>query len=98
MLAVDIELEIDTIESALAERGLETQYTGMEHETSYTITGSSKVIEIISGVSGDYFRPEHVVEAIVYGDDKGVYTDATRTFEDVTSVEDFLKAVTEIMQ
>jgi hypothetical protein len=89
-------LNIDTIESALADRGLETQYTGMEHSTSYTITGSSKVIEIISGVSGDYFRSEHVVEAIVYGDGHDL-TDATREFEDVETVEEFLKAVAELL-
>lgn len=90
------ELNIDTIESALADRGLDTQYTGMEHGTSYTITGSSKVIEIIDGVSGDFFRPDHVLEAIVYGDGISV-TGATDTFADVETVEDFLKAVAEIM-
>lgn len=89
-------LNIDTIESALADRGFDTQYTGMEHGTSYTITGSSKVIEILDGVSGDSFRTDHVLEAIVYGDGKEV-TDATRQFEDVESVEEFLKAVAEIM-
>lgn len=88
-------LSIDTIESALADRGLDTQYTGMDDTTSYTITGGSKVLEIISGVSGDYFRNEDVVEAIVYGDGKDM-SDATRTFEDVETVEEFLKAVAEI--
>lgn len=90
------ELNIDTIESALADRGLDTEYTGMEHGTSYTITGSSKVIEIIDGVSGDFFRTDHVLEAIVYGDGKEV-EDATRTFDSVESVEEFLKAVADIM-
>lgn len=88
------QISIDTIESALAERGLDTQYTGMEHGTSYTITGSSKVIEILDGVSGDFFRSDHVLEAIVYGDGLDV-SDATRSFEDVESVEEFLKAVAE---
>lgn len=89
------ELSIDVIESALADRGFDTQYTGMEDGTSYTITGGSKALEIIDGVSGDYFRSEHVVEAIVYGDGKDM-SDATRTFEDVETVEEFLKAVAEI--
>jgi hypothetical protein len=89
-------LSIDAIESALADKGLDTQYTGMEHGTSYTITGSSKVIEILDGVSGDYFRSDHVLEAIVYGDGMSV-EDATRSFEDVESVEEFLKAVAELL-
>lgn len=89
-------LEIDTIESALADRGMDTQYTGMEHGTSYTITGGSKVIEIIDGVSGDYFRTDHVVEAILYGDGMDV-EDATRSFEDVETVEEFLKAVADLI-
>lgn len=89
-------LEIDTIEAALADRGMDTQYTGMEHGTSYTITGGSKVIEIIDGVSGDYFRTDHVVEAILYGDGMDV-EDATRSFEDVETVEEFLKAVAELI-
>jgi hypothetical protein len=90
------QLSIDTIESALADRGLDTQYTGMEHGTSYTITGGSKVIEIIDGVSGDYFRSDDVLEAIVYGDSQRDLTDATRTFDSVETVEEFLKAVAEI--
>ena len=96
-MSAQIELEIESIESALAERGIETQYHGMEHETSYTITGASKVIEIISGVSGDYFRPEHVVEAILYGEGKFELTDATRQFEDVETVEEFLKTVADLL-
>lgn len=94
-VATQIEIEIDTIEAALTEQGMETAYTGMEHATSYTITGETKVIEIISGVSGDYFRPEHVVEVIVYAH-SSVYG-ATREFEDVETVEDFMKAVADIM-
>lgn len=89
-------LSIDKIESALADRGLATEYTGMEDGTSYTITGTHKVIEIIDGVSGDFFRTEHVVEAIVYGDGKDL-TDATREFEDVETVEEFLRAVAELL-
>lgn len=88
-------LSIDTIEAALADRGLDTQYTGMDDLTSYTITGSSKVIEIIDGVSGDTFRSENVVEAIVYGDGNSL-TDATPAFESVETVEEFLKAVADI--
>lgn len=89
-------LNIDTLESALADRGLDTEYTGMEHMTSYTISGSSKVIEIINGVSGDSFRSEDVVEALIYSDGQ-TYEDATSKFEDVETVEEFLKAVAEIM-
>ena len=89
------ELSIDTIESELADRGLDTQYTGMEHGTSFTITGSSKVIEILDGVSGDSFRSDHVIEAIVYGDGMSV-EDATPAFESVETVEEFLRAVAEI--
>lgn len=88
-------LPISTIEDALADRGLDTDYTGMEHGTSYTITGGSKVIEILDGVSGDYFRSEDVLEAIVYGYDKSV-EDATPAFDSVETVEEFLKAVAEI--
>lgn len=90
-------LSIDTIESALADRGLETQYYSSDEIGTYTITGSSKVIEIIEGVSLDYFRSENVVEAIVYGDGHEM-TDATAAFEDVETVEEFLKAVADLMQ
>lgn len=94
-VATQIEIEIDTIEAALTARGMETAYTGMEHGTSYTITGETKVIEILDGVSGDYFRPEHVLEVIVYGHAE-VYG-ATREFEDVETVEEFMAAVAGIM-
>lgn len=89
-------LNIGTIEDALTERGLETSYYSSDELGSYTITGSSKVIEIIEGVSLDSFTSENVVEVVVYGDGKEV-TDATREFEDVETVEDFLKAVADIM-
>lgn len=89
-------LSIDKIEAALAERGLATEYTGTDDLTSFTITGTNKVIEIIEGVSGDSFRSENVVEAIVYGDGKDL-TDATREFEDVETVEEFLRAVAELL-
>lgn len=88
-------LSIDTIESALADRGLVTDFTGMDEGTSFTITGGSKVIEILDGVSGDTFRSEDVIEAIVYGDGKSI-EDATPAFESVETVEEFLKAVAEI--
>ena len=90
-------LSIDAIESALADKGMDTNYTGMEHSTSFTITASSKVIEIIDGVSGDYFRSDHVIEAILYGDGNHV-EDATRSFEDVETVEEFLAAVDTLLQ
>jgi hypothetical protein len=90
------ELSIDAIETALAAKGMDTNYTGMEHGTSFTITSSSKVIEILDGVSGDFFRPDHVIEAILYGDGNAV-EDATRSFEDVETVEEFLAAVDSLL-
>lgn len=90
-------ISIDTIESALADRGLDTKYTGMDELSSYLITGSHKSIEIIDGVSGDTFRSENVVEAIVYGDDGQGMEDATAAFEDVETVEEFLAAVAGIL-
>lgn len=88
------QISIDTIESELADRGLVTHFTGMDEGTSFTITGGSKVIEILDGVSGDKFDAEDVIEAIVYG--SGEVYNATREFEDVETVEDFLKAVSGI--
>lgn len=89
-------LPIGTIEDALAERGLDTQFTGMDHGTSYIITGGSTEVEILDGVSGDFFRAEDVAEVIVYGDSKMGFRDATPEFESVETVEEFLKAVAEI--
>jgi predicted ATP-grasp superfamily ATP-dependent carboligase len=91
-------LPIGTIEDALAERGLETSYHSTDELGSYTITGSSKVIEIIEGVSLDSFTSENVVEAVVYGDTLRDTADVTAAFEGVETVEEFLKAVAEIMQ
>jgi len=89
-------LPIGIIEDALAERGLDTSYYSSDETGSYTITGGSKVLEIIEGVSLDSFTSENVVEAIIYGEGKQDLTDATATFESVETVEEFLKAVSEI--
>lgn len=89
-------LSIDRIESALADKGLVTEYTGMEHGTSFTITGDTRVIEILDGVSGEYFRSEQVIEAVLYKDGLDV-EDATSQFEDVETIEEFLKAVSELL-
>ena len=91
-------LPIATIEDALAERGLVTEYTGMDDGTSFTITGGSKTVEILDGVSGDSFRSEDVIEAIVYGDSQRDTEDATATFDSVETVEEFLRAVADIFQ
>ena len=89
-------LSIDDIESALSEMGLTTSYTGDDDFTSYLIDSSAVQIEILDGVSGDYFRSAHVTEVNVYynGNWSG---EATSKFEDVETVEDFLSAVRDIL-
>jgi hypothetical protein len=88
-------LNISRIEDELAERGIETQYTGTDDYTSFIIgVGSAREIELLDAVSGDSFRTGHLTEAILYG---STTEDVTDTFEVVESVEEFLTAVEELL-
>lgn len=61
-----MKIEIAPIEDQLAELGIETRYTGSDEFTSYILALGSRELEILDGVSGDYFRPADTVEAILY--------------------------------
>jgi len=89
-------LSIHPIEDALAEMGMETGYHSTDDYGVYSIRNGSREIEILEAVSLDAFNSENVVEAILYGDGNAVQN-MTETFEEVESVEDFLKAVAEVM-
>jgi hypothetical protein len=89
-------LSIDAIEDALADKGMDAQYTGMDEGTTYQITYGGKMVEILDGVSGEYFREDHLVEAILYGADNSV-TNVTSAFEGVETVEEFLQSVTGLL-
>jgi hypothetical protein len=82
------------IEEALDARGLDYHMTGTDEYTSFLITSGSKEIEILDAFSGAYYKPEHLSEAVLYGD---TTENVTRKFEDVESVEEFLAAVNEIL-
>lgn len=86
-------LNIDRIEDALAEHGYVTEYTGEDDYTSYRITGGSRELEILDGVSGAYFKPENVTEAILYA---SIPVDATETIAEVRTEQEFLMAVANI--
>jgi hypothetical protein len=83
-------LSIDVIEAKLADAGYDTIYTGEEHYTSFLIRGGSKELEILDAVSGDSFCSENLTEAVIYSERPA---DATRDFESVETVEEFLEAV-----
>jgi CxxC motif-containing protein (DUF1111 family) len=88
-------LSINRIEDELAERGIETNFTGTDDYTSFIIgVGSAREIELLDAVSGDSFRAENLTEAILYGAETENVTD---TFEGVESVEEFLTAVAELL-
>lgn len=89
-------ISIDAIEDALADKGMDAQYTGMDEGTSYQITYGGKMVEILDAVSGDSFREDDLVEAILYGSDNSV-TNVTSAFEGVESVEEFLQSVTGLL-
>lgn len=86
-------LSIDRIEDALADRGIDTQFTGTDDYTSFIMTHGSREIEILDAVSGDSFRPDQVTEAILYGT---TTENVTETFERVDSVDEFLDAVAKL--
>lgn len=86
-------LNIDRIEDELAERGYVTEYTGDDDYTSFRITGGSRELEILDAVSGAYFKPDHLLEAILYA---SVPVDATDAIGAVESVEEFLEVVGKI--
>lgn len=87
-------IAIAPIEDALAEQGIETVYTGTGDYTSFLIRNGSREIEILDAVSGDSFNSENLTEAILYGSKT---VDATGVFENVETVEEFLKAVAELL-
>lgn len=89
-------INIDVIESELADKGMDAQYTGMDEGTSYQITYGGKMIEILDAVSGDSFREEDLIEAVLYGADNSV-TNVTSAFEGVETVEEFLQSVTGLL-
>lgn len=87
-------LNIDRIESALADQGIETLYTGTDDYTSFLIRNGSTELEILDAVSGGSFRSEDLTEAIRYRGDG--FNNETARFEDVETVEEFLKAVADV--
>lgn len=88
-------ISINRIEDELAERGIETQYTGTDDYTSFIIgVGSAREIELLDAVSGESFRTEHLTEAILYGT---TTEDVTDDFAEVDTVGEFLDAVTNVL-
>jgi hypothetical protein len=87
-------LEIDVIENRLADLGMTVHYTGNDDNTIYTIYNGSRSIEVIDAVSGDSFKSEDVLEAVLFIDVHHS-KDLTEDFAEVETVEDFLNAVTE---
>ena len=83
-----------SIEESLDARGLDYHLDTTEDLTSFRITSGNKEIEILDAVSGDSFKQEFLVEAILYG---ATTEDVTSRFEDVESVEEFLAAVAEVL-
>ena len=88
-------LNIDRIEDALAERGYVTEYTADDDYTSYRITGGSRELEILDAVSGAYFKPDHLSEAILYA---SIPVDATDAIGAIESEDDFLEVVGRIFE
>lgn len=89
-------LSIDRIEDALAERGIEAQYTGTDDYTSYNLTFGSRELEILDGVSGEFFRTDHITEVNIYPSTYPV--SVTERFEDVETIEEFLEAVEDVLK
>lgn len=96
MLATDTTLSIYDIEDRLAELGYTTSYVGEEHFTSYSIAGDSHMIEILDGVSGEYFRTEHVTEVNVYIDGR-LHETVTNRFEDIETEDGFIETVKDLL-
>lgn len=94
-VATEIEISIDEIEERLSALGLETEYHGDDDGTQFYIRVGDKEITIQDGVSGDYFRPEHVTGASYCFGIMG--KDQTEQFADVESIEDFMYRVTDAM-
>lgn len=84
-----MELKIGPIEDKLAELGIEARYSGVDDYTSYILALGSSELEILDGVSGEYFRPADVTEAIIYR--VGGTEDVTDDFAEVTDPDEFVQ-------
>lgn len=94
-VALDTAVSVAEIEDKLAELGYETEFYGDDDGTYFTITVGDKQVTIYDAVSGDYFRPENVVEASYTFGIMG--KDLTEKFEAVESIHDFIYAVQDAM-
>lgn len=86
-----VELSISEIEDRLAELGYETEYYGDDDGTQFTVSIGDKSLNIFNGVSGDYFRPEHVTSADYWFGIMG--NDQTEKFAEVETVDEFIYRV-----
>lgn len=90
-----MKLEIAPIEDRLAELGIETRYTGTDDLTSFVMVMGSRELEILDGVSGDYFRPDDTTEAILYR--VGGMDTVTDDFVAVTDADDFIRTAERVL-
>ena len=91
----DNHVAIDEIEEKLSELGYETEFSSDDDGTCFTISVGDKELSIYDGVSGDWFRPEHVTHAeYLFGI---MCKDVTEKFEESESIFDFMHAVQEAM-
>jgi hypothetical protein len=90
-----VELSISEIEDKLAELGYETEYYGDDDRTEFNIRIGDKEITIVDGVSGEFFRPEHVTYASYFFGDIG--KDQTEQFAEADTVDMFIYRVQDVM-
>lgn len=84
-------IPIDAIETVLAHAGITTDYYGDDDRTVFTMENGAQVIVLVDAVSGDFFRPEDLTEAVL--DSPFDVTNITPSFESVETLEEFITAV-----
>ncbi len=94
-VATEAAVSIDQIEDRLSQMGMETEYSGDDDGTFFTVSVGDKELAIYDAVSGGHFRPENLSSASYYFGLIG--HDVTRKFEDVETVDEFIYAVTDSM-
>jgi hypothetical protein len=92
-------IDLSKLDDALAERGMEAAHHDLsDGAKSYLITAGSAQIELLDATDGQEFDSSDLAEAIYYGDKHARgFCEVTSHFETVDSVEDFLKAVDQVL-